>query len=614
MSADVVLRAGLRLGGRYHLQQRLGAGGMGEVWLAVDEVLRRTVAVKAMLPGMADDPDFAKRFAGEATAMARVNHPAVASIHDYGRSDGVAFLVMEFVDGESLAQRLARAGRLRPDETMRLVAQVADGLQAVHDQGLVHRDIKPANLLVRRDGTVVITDFGIARHEDASRLTVSGAILGTPTYLSPEQVRGEPAEPRSDVYSLGLVAYECLAGARPFTGDNPYAVALQRLQSAPRTIGVGLPGPVSAVVERALAVELEGRWPSAAALAAAARAAAAPPSAAAPDGSVTPGHPAGFAPGTTVPGAAAHPAGFVPEPPAPGAHGDSAGSASGATWSSAPGYPAGFAPGPLSPGASGHPAGFVSRVDPSGGIGAASSGAPGNAAAAAFPVAGGAASGGPAAIPGAPGYPVPAAGAVPSAGGRSRRTALLAALTAAVLVAGGVFAWSQMRPTDDGRKSGGAAEAASGGQPGGSTGAGSDGKPGESTGAAPEPVAAGFVACGQALCPVEPLCWAGLTVSSGRAESPRPVDCAEPHFWETFLAVPMPAGGVKMTDEPLLERAGLTGTCSAQVMTDRSRKPQRTRSWKREAWPVEVGGETLLHCLGAPELGEATGAVFRAGP
>ncbi|MGX6603184.1 serine/threonine-protein kinase [Micromonosporaceae bacterium Da 78-11] len=269
-----MLQPGLRLGERYRLEVRLGAGGMGEVWRALDEVLDRPVAVKAMLPGVADDPDFVRRFLAEAKAMARVRHSAVASIHDYGRSHDLTYLVMEYVDGESLAQLLARTGRLGPDETMRLIAQAADGLQAVHDCGIVHRDIKPANLLIRRDGSLLITDFGIARTADASRLTASGAILGTPSYLAPEQVLGQPATARSDVYSLGLTAYECLAGERPFVGDNPYAVALQRLQAAPRTIGVPLSAPVLTVVERALAVEPADRWTSARAVADAARAAA----------------------------------------------------------------------------------------------------------------------------------------------------------------------------------------------------------------------------------------------------------------------------------------------------------------------------------------------------
>ncbi|WDZ82865.1 serine/threonine-protein kinase [Micromonospora cathayae] len=266
-----MLLPGLRLGDRYRLDARIGAGGMGEVWRAVDVVLGRTVAVKAMLPDVADDPDFARRFLVEAKAMASVNHPAVASIHDYGHSDGLTFLVMEFVDGQSLSQLLARHGRLSPADTMHLVAQAADGLQAVHECGIVHRDIKPANLLVRPNGSLLITDFGISRRQDASLLTASGAVLGTPTYLSPEQVLGRPATALSDVYSLGLAAYECLAGQRPFTGDNPYAVALQRVQAVPRALGADVPQPVRTVVERALATEPADRWPSAAALAHAAR-------------------------------------------------------------------------------------------------------------------------------------------------------------------------------------------------------------------------------------------------------------------------------------------------------------------------------------------------------
>ncbi|MEV4639733.1 serine/threonine-protein kinase [Actinoplanes sp. NPDC049548] len=270
-----MLQPGRRLGDRYRLDARIGAGGMGEVWRATDEVLGRVVAVKVMLAGAGADPTLARRFLAEAKAMAGVNHPAVTAIHDYGTDDGSPYLVMEFVDGESLAQLLTRHGRLPAAQTMQLVARAADGLRAVHERGIVHRDIKPANLLIRRDGSVLITDFGIARMDGATPLTTGGAILGTPTYLAPEQVLGQPATALSDVYSLGLTAYECLAGHRPFVGDNPYAVALQRIQSAPRTLTGDVPGPVLAVVERALAPQPADRWPSAADLAAAARAAAA---------------------------------------------------------------------------------------------------------------------------------------------------------------------------------------------------------------------------------------------------------------------------------------------------------------------------------------------------
>ena len=268
-----MLQAGMRLGGRYRLADRVGAGGMGEVWRAADEVLGRTVAVKAMLPHVAGEQDFARRFLAEARAMAGVNSPAVASIHDYGQDAGVTYLVMEFIDGESLSQALARMGRIRPSDAMRMIAQAADGLQAVHDAGIVHRDIKPANLLLRRDGAVVLTDFGISRAGEATGMTLSGAVLGTPTYLSPEQVLGHPATRLSDLYSLGVAAYECLSGRKPFAGDNPYAVAVQRVQGPPAPLPDDVPRAVAAVVERAMAQDPARRWPSAAAMAEAARAA-----------------------------------------------------------------------------------------------------------------------------------------------------------------------------------------------------------------------------------------------------------------------------------------------------------------------------------------------------
>jgi hypothetical protein len=487
----VDLYPGVRLGDRYHLQQRLGAGGMGEVWLAVDEVLRRTVAVKAMLPEVARDPGFARRFAAEATAMARVNHPAVASIHDYGTSNGIAYLVMEFVDGESLSQRLARDGRLSPEATMRLVADTATGLQAVHEQGLVHRDIKPANLLLRRDGTVVITDFGIARHEDASLLTASGAILGTPSYLSPEQVRGEPAGPASDIYALGLVAYECLAGERPFTGDNPYAVALQRLQSSPRTIAVALPGPVRAVVARSLATDPQNRWPSAAAFAAAAREAGAD------------------APSKAIPG--------VGLPAAPEAR---------------------------------------RAVGPRGDSGAGKS-------------------------------------------SRQRR-AMVAAVAVVILLLGGAAAWTAT--TKGGAKPTTAATKG-------------DGQP--ATGAAPTEAAktapAGFTVCGDAFCPTEPMCWGGPVVVSGKPNPPRRLECSEPHYWQTFQAVPAPDDEIIMKgdDDDPIKRPDMAAACTVEDMAARSKNPATTKGWDMSALPIPAGTTPLMHCLVGSPNGETTRDVIR---
>ena len=262
------------LGGRYRLDQPIGAGGMGEVWSATDLVLGRPVAVKLMLATLLAEPDFDRRFLFEARAMAAVRHPGVVAIHDYRSGPEGAYLVMELVDGESLAATLRRLGQLSPVDTMNLVAQAADALQSAHDQGVVHRDVKPANLLIRADGTLVLTDFGIARALGAASLTANGEVLGTPSYLAPEQVLGKPATPLSDVYALGVVAYECLAGRRPFEADNPFAVAVQRVQGAPPELGPDIPLPVARVVAAALARDPYDRWQSAADLAAAARNAA----------------------------------------------------------------------------------------------------------------------------------------------------------------------------------------------------------------------------------------------------------------------------------------------------------------------------------------------------
>ncbi|MEU8228484.1 protein kinase [Actinoplanes sp. NPDC048967] len=565
-----MLHAGLRLGDRYRLDARIGAGGMGEVWRAVDEVLGRVVAVKAMLPGVADQPDFAKRFLVEAKAMASVNHPAVASIHDYGRGAGITYLVMEFIDGESLSQLLARRGRLDPVTTMRLVAQAADGLEAVHERGIVHRDIKPANLLVRRNGALLITDFGISRTEDGTKLTASGAVLGTPTYLSPEQVLGRPATGRSDIYSLGLAAYECLAGRRPFEGDNPYAVALQRLQAAPRALGGDIPAPVLAVVERALATDPADRWPSAAAMADAARAAAGPARAPADPGRA----PDGPARAAVGPGPAS---------------GDPFQTSSGAAW-------AAVGPGP----ASGDP--FQAAADPLRAPADPAWAAPGSAPALAgsAPALAGSA---PAPAGSAPAGSAPAAvgpgrAPLPSTS-RSRRWAVLAAALVVLVLAGVIGLWQTLRPDPDGGPAAGAGTPA----------------PGADTPAAAAPGAvrpAGFVTCGPLLCPQEPLCWAGVTAINGRASSPRDLACAGDHTWETFAATALPADVSRSHEDELLLRKDIAAACSARVMADRSRDRAATGGWEREAWPIEVPGtdERLVHCLARPAQGEPTGSAF----
>ena len=217
------------LAGRYRLESQIAAGGVGEVWRAEDTVLTRPVAVKLLRAEFAGHAEMQERFRAEARHAGALSHPAIARVYDYcGPAPGhPAFLVMELVDGPSLAAILA-AGPLGAAHTMEVVAQVASGLQTAHAAALVHRDIKPANLLLAADGQVKITDFGIAHVAGSVPVTRTGTVMGTPAYLAPERVSGASATPASDLYSLGVVAYECLTGAQPFTGKPLQVAAAHR--------------------------------------------------------------------------------------------------------------------------------------------------------------------------------------------------------------------------------------------------------------------------------------------------------------------------------------------------------------------------------------------------
>ena len=227
---DARARGSGMLGRRYRLDERIASGGMGDVWRGTDEVLGRTVAVKILLPALLDEPGFAERFRGEARTMATINHPGVVDIYDYGSDQQVAYLVMEYVEGDALSRTLSRVGRLTPARTMALVAQAADALQAAHDKGVVHRDVKPGNLLVRPNGTLVLTDFGIAR--SAGRPAHRGRLGARHRRRTSRRSRppGQVATAASDIYALGVVAYQCLAGRRPFEGDNPLEIAMQHVR------------------------------------------------------------------------------------------------------------------------------------------------------------------------------------------------------------------------------------------------------------------------------------------------------------------------------------------------------------------------------------------------
>jgi serine/threonine-protein kinase len=224
---------------RYHLDRRIGHGGMAEVWVATDTQLDRRVAVKWLKPNLAADPVVAERFRREAIAVAGLNHPNIVAVHDVFEHDGRQAVVMQLVDGKSLRQLLDGQKRLGPELTIHIGAAVASALDEAHRAGFVHRDVKPANILVTSDGRVLLTDFGIAKGLDIADtdLTSDNVMMGTAKYLSPEQVRGRKLDGRADLYSLGLVLYECLAGRVPFQGETDADTALARLQRDPTDLG-----------------------------------------------------------------------------------------------------------------------------------------------------------------------------------------------------------------------------------------------------------------------------------------------------------------------------------------------------------------------------------------
>jgi serine/threonine-protein kinase len=246
------------LAGRYRLTDRIAAGGMGEVWRGEDDLLTRSVAVKLLPTGRAGDEAFLARFRAEARYAASLSHPGIARVYDYGESAefGGAYLVMELVNGEPLSAILARAVRLSPDATLDIVSQAARALDAAHQAGIVHRDIKPGNLLVAAGGTTKITDFGIATAvaaAQASHLTETGMVMGTAMYVSPEQATGAQVTEASDIYSLGVVAYECLAGHPPFTAREPLAIAFAHKHEPVPALPPDVPPPVSDLVYHMLA-------------------------------------------------------------------------------------------------------------------------------------------------------------------------------------------------------------------------------------------------------------------------------------------------------------------------------------------------------------------------
>ena len=254
------------LGERYQVEARIGAGGMAEVYRGFDSVLNRTVAIKVLLPQMARDTSFVQRFRREAQAAARLNQPNIVGVYDTGADDGTQFIVMEFIEGRTLAEFMATGRRPTPTQAAEIAQKIAAAIAAAHAQGVIHRDIKPGNVMITRDGVIKVMDFGIARVLGPETAPQTSAVLGTASYLSPEQAQGGPVDARTDIYSLGAVLYELLTGRPPFTGESPVAVAYKQVNETPAipsSLNADVPAALDAVVMKALSKNPSNRYQTA---------------------------------------------------------------------------------------------------------------------------------------------------------------------------------------------------------------------------------------------------------------------------------------------------------------------------------------------------------------
>ena len=251
--------------GRYRVLGRLGVGGMATVYLAEDSSLGRKVALKVMAERYAEDGEFVERFRREAQAAARLNHPNIIAVYDRGEADGRPYIAMEYLQGRTLKQVIQKEGQLPPERAIAIAMQVLAGLRYAHEHGVVHRDVKPHNVLVGDDGRIKVTDFGIA-HAGDPQMTEVGSIVGTAQYLSPEQARGRSVGPQTDIYSLGVVLYEMLAGRVPFEGDSSVAIAMQHVSDAPpplQALAPDVPDSLALVVAHAMLKDPAQRYGSA---------------------------------------------------------------------------------------------------------------------------------------------------------------------------------------------------------------------------------------------------------------------------------------------------------------------------------------------------------------
>lgn len=264
-AADPAALSGTRLG-HFRILERIGRGGMGDVYKAFDESLERFVAVKVLPPELARDEEFVRRFRAEAIAAAQIGHPNIVPVHFIGQDAGLHFFAMQFVDGESLAQRLHHSGRLSADEAVQIIRQCLGALQAAHSRGLIHRDVKPGNILLEAEtGRALVVDFGLVRAIGSTRMTATGTVMGTVDYLAPEQARGESVDGRADIYALGIVLYQLLAGRLPYTAENPTAMIFCHAYESPFPLeeaAPDLPDSLRAVVARMMAKNPAERYQS----------------------------------------------------------------------------------------------------------------------------------------------------------------------------------------------------------------------------------------------------------------------------------------------------------------------------------------------------------------
>ncbi len=252
---------------RYRLVRALGGGGMGEVFLAQDEVLGRDVALKLLDRRLAGEEEFVERFRREARSAASLSHPGIVAVYDWGPSgDGTYYIAMEYVPGGTLKDHLRREGALSPAAAAGVALRITEALSAAHRNGVIHRDVKPHNVLVTDSGDVKVTDFGIARAANLSTLTRTGSIMGSAHYVSPEQAMGEPVGPRSDLYSLGVVLYEMLTGTLPYDAETPIGIAMKHVNghlTPPRDLNPEVPAWLNALTVKLLAKDPEDRSPDA---------------------------------------------------------------------------------------------------------------------------------------------------------------------------------------------------------------------------------------------------------------------------------------------------------------------------------------------------------------